>query len=297
MSNISEQRRGIIEMVLAMFLMGTVGYFVVETRISAHDLVFFRCLFGIIFLSLYCFAYGLFKNTQLTKKILFIIALSGFFLIINWILLFESFKLSSISTSTVVYHVQPFFFVIIGAIILRESIPKNKMLWMFLAFIGLIFVVDIDIKSFSFTSDYIIGISLALVAAIFWAISAILVKYVKGIKPHLIVLIQLIVGIFILFPFTNIKMMSYATNAQWGYLIILGGVHTCLTYILMYSAYQKLSTTVIAVLTFIYPAVAIIVDFVCYGKSLNAFQLLGVFLIMFSSFAVNQNIPFTLKKK
>ena len=295
MSNISERQRGILELVVAMFLMGTVGYFVVEAEQAANNVVFFRCLFGMMFLALYCFIAGFFKNTGLTKKSLLIIVLSSVFLFCNWILLFTSFKSASISTSTVVYHTQPLFFVIMWAVIFREAIALDKAAWIILAFVGVILVADVDLASFSFSSTYMTGIFLALSAAVLWAISAILVKQTKDIRPHLIAFIQMAVGVCVLLPFTDMSAMSSATDIQWGYLVILGGVHTCMVYILMYSSYPKLPVPVIAVLTFIYPAVAILVDFIFYDVSLGALQFVGMFLIMFSGFAVNQNVPRMLK--
>jgi len=66
-------------------------------------------------------------------------------------------------------------------------------------------------------------------------ISAVIVKQIKAVRPHLIVLIQLIVGITILFPFADLQSATKITNVRWGYLLILGAVHSCLTYMLMYS--------------------------------------------------------------
>jgi drug/metabolite transporter (DMT)-like permease len=63
-------------------------------------------------------------------------------------------------------------------------------------------------------------------------------------------------------------------------------------YILMYSSYQKLDTTKIAVLSFIYPAVALVIDFAVYGTRLAPIQGLGVVLIFLSSIAVNRNWNF-----
>jgi drug/metabolite transporter (DMT)-like permease len=296
MINKESSSYGTLEMITAMILMGTVGYFVVEADQDAHNIVFFRCLFGGVFLALYGIVIGIFKNTELTTKKVFLIVLSGIFLILNWIMLFESFKSASISTSTVVYHTQPFFFVLIGTFILRETISLDKVLWMVLAFIGVFLVANISIKDASLTSIYVVGLLLAILAAIFWAISAMIVKQIKGVKPHLIILIQLIIGALILFPFINTEDISSVTNVQWSYLAILGGVHTCLVYVLMYSSYSKLSTPVIAVLTFIYPTIAILVDFVFYNMYFSILQFVGVFLIMFSSYAVNQNIKFMFTK-
>jgi len=288
---------GVIKMFAAMLLMGTVGYFVVESKQQAHNVVFFRCLFGVVFLSLYCLLTGLFKNTELTKKNFLLIFVSGVFLVCNWIMLFQSFKTASISISTTIYHIQPFLFVIIWSAMFRESVPKEKWFLMLLAFVGVVFVVDVDTKTLDFSSSYMHGVFLAISAALFWAISAVIVKQIKAVRPHLVVLIQLIVGITILFPFADLQSATNITNVQWGYLLILGAVHSCLTYVLMYSSYRNLSASTIAIMTFIYPAVAILVDFIFYNKSLNVLQIFGVALIIVSSYMANQNVKIFSKRK
>ncbi|MGI2029917.1 DMT family transporter [Endozoicomonas acroporae] len=293
----SIEKKGIIELLSAMIMMGTVGLFVVESGQSAYNVVFYRCTLGAIFLLAYCLYSGKLKNTGINTKKLIIIIFSAIFLVFNWVMLFASFKTASISTSTVIYHAQPFFFILIWALAFKEAVSLNKILWMGLAFIGVTLVADINTNEFSLSSDYILGVSLALLAAIFWAASATLVKLLTGVSTYLITLIQLFVGIIVLFPFSDLSGITDVTVKQWSYLLVLGAVHTCLTYILMYSSYQKLSAPVIAVMTFIYPAVAIFVDFYFYNESMSVIQIAGVFMIMFSSYAVNQNLSFLSLKK
>lgn len=296
MSN-SVEKKGIIELFSAMLMMGTVGLFVIESGQSAYNVVFYRCLLGVLFLVAYCLYSGKFKESGLSLKNLMIIVLSGIFLVFNWVMLFASFKTASISTSTVIYHAQPFFFVLIWAAIFRERVSSNKVAWMGLAFIGVALVANIDFSDVSLSSSSILGIVLALSAAIFWAISAVIVKFLTGISPYIITLVQLCVGVVVLLPFSDLSGLTEITITQWSYLLILGAVHTCLTYILMYSSYQKLSAPVIAVMTFIYPAIAILVDYYFYHETLSHLQILGVLMIMFSSYAVNQNITLFSKKK
>jgi drug/metabolite transporter (DMT)-like permease len=58
-------------------------------------------------------------------------------------------------------------------------------------------------------------------------------------------------------------------------------------YIFLYSALQKLPTPVIAVLSFTYPAVAILVDYLAYGRDLSPHQWSGIGLILLGSAGVN----------
>ncbi|KZL20169.1 DMT family transporter [Pseudovibrio sp. Ad37] len=291
MTTMTERTRGTIEMAAAMFLSGTLGFFVVESGQDAYNVVFFRCLFGAGFLFAYCLARGFLKDTGLTRTTLLMTLAGGVAIVANWVLLFGSYSMASISVSTAVYHTQPFFLLLIGAVILREAIPHNKIAWIALAFVGVMLVVDTDLSSLSLSSDYVVGLALALSAAVLYAVATMITKQLKGIRPHVIALIQVSLGVALLLPFANFSDLGSIAGVQWGYLIILGGVHTCLMYILMYSAFQKLPTPVIAVMSFIYPVVAIGVDYIFYAQSLSEGQFIGIGLIMFGSFAVNQNLP------
>ena len=292
MTKIGDRNLGHLEMIAAMIMMGTVGIFVVESGQTAQNATFFRCVFGAFFLALYCYAQGFFRDTKFSLEKLTLVGLSGVFLVSNWMLLFASFSFASISTSTVIYHTQPFFFVLIGAAVFREKISPAKIPLLLTAFAGVALVSLEDLGAISAISpDQARGALYALAAAALWAVSAIIVKKIQGIRVHMIALIQVIVGLFVLYPFASPESVAVTTPSQWACLAILGAVHTCLTYILMYSSYRKLSTLVIAVLTFIYPAVAIVADFTIYDISLTVSQWLGVFLILISSFAVGRNFP------
>ena len=65
-------------------------------------------------------------------------------------------------------------------------------------------------------------------------------------------------------------------------------------YQLLYSAIQKLPTPIIGSLSFIYPVVAILVDTVVFGHSLNIMQLAGGALILFA--AAGNNLGWGEKK-
>ena len=67
------------------------------------------------------------------------------------------------------------------------------------------------------------------------------------------------------------------------YLLILGIVHTGIMYQLLYSAIQKLPTPVTGSLSFIYPLVAMVVDYLVFHHALSAVQLLGGMLILFAA--------------
>jgi len=282
------ETKGAIELTLAMVLSGTLGVFVVESGASPFNVVFFRCLFGTAALGLYCLVRGFFKNHGFTPKKLGLAALGGAFIVFNWAFLFESYETTSISVATVVYHTQPFYVMLLGALLFRDKLTAAKFGWLGVAFIGLILVAGVSASDLTGSGDsaYLKGLGFALLAALFYGISTVVTKRVTGVRPHLVALVQVVLGIFLLLPFTDLGDMK-GTGADWGWLVGLGLIHTCVMYVLMYSSYQKLPTPKIAVLAFVYPAVAMLMDWAVYGHSVSLLQALGIPLIVAASLGSN----------
>ena len=87
---------------------------------------------------------------------------------------------------------------------------------------------------------------------------------------------------------------EWTASFPWRYLLILGIVHTGIMYQLLYSAIQKLPTPVTGSLSFIYPLVAMVVDYLVFHHALSAVQLLGGMLILFA--AAGNNLGWGEKK-
>ncbi|MFB6838243.1 DMT family transporter [Streptomyces sp. NPDC056361] len=275
------ETRGTVELTLAMVLSGTLGVFVVESGASPFEVVFFRCLFGALALGAYSLVRGFFTGHGFTARKLGMAALGGVFIVFNWVFLFEAYEASSISLATVVYHTQPFFLVLLGAVFTRERIPGGKLAWLVVAFVGLVLVSGVrpgDTASLK-------GIGFALAAAVLYALSTFVTKRITGVRPHLIALVQVLVGMPLLLPFTDFGAVA-GLGAGWAWLVGLGLIHTGLMYVLMYAAYAKLPTAKIAVLAFTYPAVAMGVDWAVYGHHIGLVQALGVPLIVLASLKV-----------
>ncbi|MFI9747145.1 DMT family transporter [Streptomyces sp. NPDC052494] len=275
------ETRGTVELTLAMVLSGTLGVFVVESGASPFEVVFFRCLFGAVALGAYSLARGFFTGHGFTAKKLGLAALGGVFIVFNWVFLFEAYEATSISLATVVYHTQPFFLVLLGAVFMRERISAAKLGWLALAFGGLVLVSGVrpgDTASLK-------GLGFALAAAVLYALATFVTKRVTGVRPHLVALVQVLVGLPLLLPFADFGAAA-GLGAGWLWLVGLGLIHTGLMYVLMYAAYAKLPTAKIAVLAFTYPAVAMGIDWAVYGHHIGLVQALGVPLIVLASLKV-----------
>ncbi|WP_326721346.1 DMT family transporter [Streptomyces sp. NBC_00243] len=290
-SNSTLENKGTAQLTAAMVLSGTLGIFVVESGASPFNVVFFRVLFGALALGGYALARGYFRGHGFTPRKLGLAVLGGVFIVFNWVLLFQSYENTSISVATVVYHTQPFYVVLLGALLFHERLTAAKAGWIVVAFAGLILVSGIRPADFTGgDTTYLLGIGQALLAALLYGLSTLVTKRITGVRPHLIALVQVLVGIPLLLPFADFGAMR-GTGAGWGWLVGLGLIHTGLMYVLMYSAYAKLPTAKIAVLAFTYPAVAMVADWAVYGHHIGLVQALGVPLIVAASLKVTLAKP------
>ena len=279
-----QQIRGSVEMTAAMAISGTIGWFVLISKQPVLDVVFWRCAFGALTLLLICAALGLLRG-HLNRRVLTLAALGGAAIVINWLLLFASYSRASISIATAVYNTQPFMLVALGALLFREKVTTTKIAWLALAFVGMLLIVQSS-HAGSSGSNYFAGIAMALAAAFFYALAAIAAKKLTGTPPHLIALIQVCVGVVMLIPFAQFSSLPSSTST-WATLVTLGVVHTGLMYILLYGAIQKLPTHLTGSLSFIYPIVAIFVDYVAFGHRLHATQVVGAAAILIAAAGTN----------
>ncbi|MCV0428486.1 MAG: DMT family transporter [Roseibium sp.] len=274
--------RGAAEMTAAMTILGTIGLFVILSGQDPIDVVFWRCAFGTVALLLICAAQGLLRR-QMTWRQLGLAALGGIAIVVNWAMLFSAYSEASIGVATAVYNVQPFILVGFGVLFLGERITLTKIGWLAIAFTGVLLIIQAKPGSIEYANtDYALGIALALGAAFFWAVAALLTKKLTGTPPQLIALVQVCVGILMLAPFVSWSALPSGATA-WGALVTLGAVHTGIMYILMYGAVQKLPTYLQGAFSFIYPVVAIFVDYAAFGHRLQPTQLLGAAAIILAA--------------
>jgi len=274
-------RRGSWEMIAAMLISGTIGWFVLVSGVSVIEVVFWRCLFGAFALLLVCALLGYLRSDLLNGAALGLAIISGVAIVGNWLLLFASYSRASIAISTAVYNVQPFLLVLLAAVFLRESITLQKLVWLSIAFAGMLAIVAAHGEQTN-GGDYLAGIALALGAAVLYALAALIIKHLKAVPPHLLALIQVTTGAVLLAPLVPWNSMPVTTTA-WAALLALGVVHTGLMYVLLYGAIQKLPTALTGALSFIYPIAAIFVDWIAFGHRLGWLQWLGVAAILLAA--------------
>lgn len=274
--------RAVCEMSAAMAISGTIGWFVVRSGQPLADLLFWRCVFGGATLLAVCAAMGMLRG-HWSRRMLRLSALGGAAIVINWLLIFGSFAHVPISIATAVYNTQPFMLTALGVLLFGEKPGAGKLAWLGIAFGGVLLIAQGKAGgTVGPQASYLLGITMALGAAFFYAIAAAATKKLQGTPPHLVALVQTGVGSLMLAPFAQLAVLPTGAGT-WLTLATMGVVYTGLVYILLYGAIQKLPTSLSGALSFIYPVVAIAVDYLAFGRRLDAAQLAGAAAILLAA--------------
>ena len=280
-------RQGVLGFSAAAVLMGTMGVFIEEAGLDPVTTVFYRCLFGLAAMAAYCGWKGHFRSQRFTRRMLGLALLSGVLMVSQWVFFFGALQRTGIAVATVVFHVQPFWVVLLGAAIFREPVGAVRLAWIGVAFFGLALAAGIAWTDLSVDPAYLTGIGFTLIASVLFAGVTLIAKSLGSLRPHLLTLIQCAVGVVSLPLLAPSGALTQVGLHQWGWLVGLGVLHTGLAYALIYGAVPRMKVSAIAVLQFIYPLTAVLVDWLVYGRALTPLQGAGVGLIVLASLGVN----------
>ena len=117
---IRDQRSALIQLFVAEILIGSVGIFVEEGGRDAVTSVFFRCVFGSLFLIAWGLKTGQLQGVLSDRALVRGAIFSGVLLVLNWVALFAGMARSSIGVATMVYHFFPFAMLAFAALFYGE---------------------------------------------------------------------------------------------------------------------------------------------------------------------------------
>lgn len=282
-------REGQALMVGGGLLLGTIGVFVEEAGQDPATTVWFRCVFGLAALLAWGAVRGrLGELLRLRGRALGAVLAVGALTVLNWGLFFAAIPRCSIAVSTVVFHVQPFWLMAMGAFWLRERVSRAQWAAAAIALAGLALATGIadgllgDVGAADAATrlpGYASGVLMCLLGSVSYAAASFIAK-VEADRAGSFALSagQCVVGALVLMPWPLMQGLP-AFGAAWGWLAGLGVLHTGLAYVVLYAGMARLGTGRIAVLQFVYPGTAVLVDWAIYGRALSTAQIAGVGLI------------------
>lgn len=273
-----------IKLISSMFIFGTIGIFVKYIDMPSSVIATVRGALGALFLLLLVTVERQKMSFKDIKNNLLVLFASGACIGVNWILLFEAYRYTTVATATLCYYMAPVFVVIVSPLLLKERLTLKKSLCVCLAIIGMVLVSGVLSGNNSANAK---GIIFGLLAATAYASVIVLNKYLKNLSAFDMTIMQLGIATIVILPYTliteNISTIA-ADERTIILLVVVGIVHTGITYALYFSSMQDLKAQTVAIFSYIDPAMAIILSATILREGMDIFGIIGAVLILGSTF-------------
>lgn len=277
----TQKTRSKLSLILSMAAFGTLAPFVRNISVTSGELALYRALMAAALIGVYLIVTHQKLEVSKMGKDLPILFFSGAAMGINWILLFEAYKYTTVSVATLSYYFAPVIVTIVCPILFKEKMTKKQILCFVMSTVGLALVIGIT--DLGGGSSNAIGILFGLGAAVFYATVIILNKYIKNVSGIHRTLLQFFAAIIVLVPYvamTSGVNLGSMNGKGWICLLIVGFVHTGISYCLYFSSLKDLTGQQAAILSYIDPLVAVVISVTVLGERITALQLIGGVLIL-----------------
>jgi len=287
---LTKERHGQWLLIAGGIILGSIGIFVEEANQHPLTTVWFRCVFGGIVLLIWSLYSRQLSELRLSGRQLRVAIISGILMILNWSLFFAAITRTSIAVATVVFHIQPFWVMIFGVYYLGEAISPRQWAATLIALCGLSLttgLIDENVSVYPIDNDYIVGLVMCLGGSLSYAAVTVIAKTERQVSSFALAWWQCVVGAVVL-VWTPFLFGWPNQPSTWFWLIGLGAIHTGIAYVVLFNGMARVSLGKVALLQFVYPLTAVIVDWLVYGRILDFIQLIGVAMMSLALWSINR---------
>lgn len=292
----NKQNKSRLMLIVSMTIFGTLAPFVRNIAVSSGELALYRAIMAAILIGMFLLITKQRIPFKKIKKEIPLLLFSGMAMGINWILLFEAYKYTTVSAATLSYYFAPVIVTLVCPFLFREKLSAKQIICFVMSTLGLILVIGIN-PAESGGSDTK-GILFGLGAACFYATVILLNKFIKTVDGIHRTFLQFLSAIIILIPYVlltdGINIMSLDSTG-WINLLVVGLVHTGITYCLYFSSLKELPGQKAAILSYIDPLVAVVVSVAILNEKISLAQIAGGALILGFTLLNELNINFSKK--
>ncbi len=273
-----------VKLIITMLIFGSIGLVRRNIPYSSAMIAFFRGAVAVVILVFL----RLFNRSGIDmpaiRKNLLPLVVSGVFIGVNWILLFEAYRFTTIAVATISYYMAPVFTVIASVFILKEKLTVRKTVCVMLAVIGMVFVSGVIEDGVGGLKGVLLGMG----AALLYAGDVIINKLVKGVDGTDRTIIQMGAAALAVLPYwlMNENFSSLTFSLQPVIMLFVAAIIcTALPYSLYFSAIQHVPAQTAAMLSYIDPVVAVLISALVLGEGMTVLTLAGVVLVIGAAMA------------
>lgn len=268
----------VFQMLCSMVIFGSVGIVTAVIPLSSPMIAGVRALIGTLFMGLVM----IFRRSQINKSAMrknaVWLILSGAALGVNWILLFEAYRYTSVGVATLCYYMAPVFVVLLSPLVLKERLSAARFVCVLVALGGMVLVSGASLSDAKATT----GILFALGAAALYCAVVLINKRITRLPAQETTFFQLLAATAVTLPYALFTQGDAVTlSAQTVVpLLILGIVHTGVAYLLFFSAAGHLPAQSTAMLSYIDPVTAVVLAALVLDQIPTTLQIVGASMIV-----------------
>ena len=274
--------------IVSLLIFGSNGVFASHIDMTSAEIVCMRTLIGSLALILVLLISRTKLDWAVMKREAFRLIAAGICLGVNWALLFEAYKLMSVSIATLTYYLAPIIVLLLSPLLLREKQSARAYIGMCAAVVGLVLAVGLGDTSVTAT-----GLIVGLGSAVFYAGLIIFNKKIDGVTGLPLTTIEMVIAACVMLPYVLLTggYVGFPPDMEGTlYLIFLCLVNTGLACWLYFSSMNRLPARAVALFGYVDPVSALIFSAVFLGDRMGVLQIAGAVLV-FAGAAFGQSKP------
>lgn len=265
-------------MLMSMLIFGTVGLFVRCIPLPSAAIACARGVIGAACIYLHMKARRRRIDPGAVRGNAGALLLSGAALGFNWAFLFEAYRYS-VSTATLMYYLAPTIVMLVSPFALKEKLTARRLICCLISLGGMVLVSGVLTDH----APQLPGVLWGLAAAALYAAVMILNRRITGVKSEDRTVVQLSVSAVVMLLYVMLTELQAAytlTAVQGALLIVVGVVHTGIAYLCYFGALRDLPAQSAAILSYLDPAVALLLSALVLGEKLGLHGWIGAVLIL-----------------
>lgn len=201
-------------------------------------------------------------------------------------------KYISAGLGAIITAIFPLWLVVFGLFSSGARIPLKAVIGLMLGFGGVCIIFYEHLSDF-FVADFRLGIFLALLSTLSWALGTIYTKkHVTGFNPYFSLGLQMVLSGLTLTVFTGITRQAVPLTAipwqSWASIAYLVAFGSVISFVAFLYALQRLSNEQVSIYAYVNPVVAVLAGALVFGETLTLFIGAGGLLALYGVYLVNK---------
>jgi len=270
---------------------GIIAKFAFQEGVSITNLLFLRFA---ISTPLFWLGFYLFKRESNTfsvtvqdfKKCF----LTGFLFLISALSDFAAISIMDVGVERIIFFTYPCLIILLMAILTRKLPPRSNILAFIITYIGVVMIAGITTKWSIFTQN-LLGIFLALIAALFYALFLIKSKNSMielGAIKFTVVSNTITFNLLLFYYIFSGQILTISVNQNClFYILIIAVFCTVIPFFLLFEGIKRIGVSKTGIISMIGPSITVLAAYFLLGERLSFHQIIGIIITVFGIFLLN----------